>query len=109
MSSNAASMIRRRGEDITCKSRNLGARDATTGHPAITYTDTTIKALVEHISPREIKTAAGEAVDERIRVFTVSTIQYKDRIVYHSEMYEARSEPVSHKSDFREIIMVKVS
>lgn len=106
----APSMILRRGEDVTWRSRSIGARDGTTGHAAITYTDTTIKVLVERLPSREFQTSAGGAVDEKIRVYTTSAIQYKDRIVYHSETYEVTTEPISHwKAYFYEVDAVKVS
>ena len=63
--SRAASFINRVGESATLYTRSLGARDPTTGWPAVSWSSSSIKVMTKFLSSREVDTPAGRVTEER--------------------------------------------
>ncbi len=85
----ASPFIDAMGESATLKTRAQGARDAVTQWPVVTYTDSTIKILVDH-NQSTIRELGGERVSHQVlRGFIKSsiTVTDQDRVVYHGETY----------------------
>ncbi len=89
-------LIDRQGEDITLRTRSLGARDSVTGHPAETYVESTIKASIVILPSRPVRTTGGDAVDVTIRIITKAAIYLHDQVIYHGETYRVITDPSSH-------------
>ena len=108
MSRLARSLIARKGETAVWRSRVLGARDAVTGHPTITWIsgecfdcdcfdpdcflcDYEIKIIREHISTREVEVAGTRMTNKVVAFFTWEPIQKYDQIDYHGDTFEVES------------------
>ena len=83
------------GESCTLHTQVLGGRNPVTQHPAVTWTDSTIKIMVDDTQTREITTAAGRVTEKTLRGFVGGTItvNHLDRITYQGETYEVTSTP----------------
>ena len=82
------------GEDATIYTRTLGARNATTQWPALTWgSGTATKIFVDDIQTRETQTAAGRVTEKIVRGYVPSdaAVVHLDRVVYHGETYEVAS------------------
>lgn len=81
------------GESATLHTRVLGARNAVTQWPAVTYTDSTIKIMIDDIQARVVDTPAGSVSENVVRGYVggAVTVNMLDRITYHSKIYEVLS------------------
>jgi len=95
----AASFISRRGEDVTLRSLSLdtAARDATTQWAEASYTETTIKAIVEPVSTRRIDIGGVTETETRATIHTASAIHMGDQIIYNLVTYIIIAEPTPHR------------
>lgn len=95
----AASFIARLGETVTLRTLSLdtAARDATTKWPAASYTETTIKAIVEPVSSRRIDIGGTRETETRATIHTSSAIHMGDQISYNSVTYTITAEPTPHR------------
>ena len=104
------------GEYATHLRQTLGARNAVTGQPAVTWVPVgdagdfacgdfdpldfdvagCIKIMVKTLSSREMEPTAGRVTDNRLRFYTVADIRHRDRVIYHSVTYEVETEPIEH-------------
>ena len=110
---NLADLITRQGESATLQTRSLGDRDSETGFPAVTYSDSTIKVFVKHLSSRVVETEAGPIVEVRKQMYTTSSFSHLDRVVYKGDTYEVETEPEEHYHGgsvaYRSAVLLKVS
>jgi len=74
---------------VTWYKRAEGSLDPTTGDRAITWTTEIITAIVQRLRADEVFVEAGYAVEDYVRIFTISAIQHKDKIGYGGVQYEA--------------------
>uniref|UniRef100_A0A6M3LYI5 Head-tail joining protein n=1 Tax=viral metagenome TaxID=1070528 RepID=A0A6M3LYI5_9ZZZZ len=95
----AASFISRRGETVTLRTLALdtAARDATTQWPSASYTETTIKAIVEPVSTRRIDIGGAPETETRATIHTASAIHMGDQIIYNLVTYVITAEPTPHR------------
>jgi len=107
------SFIYRYGEDATWLKRTLGTRDTETGEPAVTWTTEEIKVYIEVMSHTLKDTDGGEVDEIRMRLYTVSAVAYKHRLVVSGETYEVEMEPDIYRSGgsevYRGFTVLKVS
>jgi len=130
MSLLARSLIRRKGETAVWRRRILGARDAVTGHPAITWMsgiffdpdcfdcdcfvcDSNIEIIREHINTREETIAGNRMTRKVVAFFTWAPIHKYDQIDYHGDTFEVESVEyrlwLNGERSFQRAIMVEVS
>jgi hypothetical protein len=83
------------GESATLHTRVLGARNAVTQWPAVTYTDSTIKIMIDDIMTRVVDTPAGNVSENVVRGYVggAVTVNMLDRITYNGKIYEISSVP----------------
>ena len=113
-----APFIDRHGETVQWQRRILGARDAVTNWPAVSWlsegdfddddfdcddffcdgdvTAFEIKGMFKRLGIREIDEASGRVTEKRVQMDTYSPVQHLDRIVYNDQIYEVESAPVDH-------------
>lgn len=86
-------LIEGMGESCTLHTRVLGARNAVTQWPAVTYTDSTIKIMVDDVMTRVVDTPSGRVSENVVRGYVggAVTVNMLDRITYHSRVYEVTS------------------
>ena len=103
--------IARMGETATLRSRNLGVRDAETGWPAVTYTNSTINVMVKRLEEVVRDTPAGRVIETRARLYTGSIIQMRDLIIYDSETWEVEDVQFRHillsATGYYDVTMIK--
>lgn len=99
----APAFIARRGEDATLQTLALdtAARDGTTKWPAASYTNTTIKAIVNILPSRRTDIGGVAETEVRAELYTVSAILKGDRIIYNSVTYTIISDPIAHRKGGR--------
>jgi len=81
-------ILSREGEDITWHKRSEGVIDPETGDRAITWTNETIKAIVQPVRASEIPLEAGYMSEDYIRIFVTADIKHLDRITHRTVQYE---------------------
>jgi len=108
MSLLARSLIRRKGENAVWRIRQLGARSAVTGHPAITWLsgiffdpdcfdcdcfvcDSNIEIIRERVSTREETIAGNRMTKKVVTFFTWAPIRKYDQIDYQGDTFEVES------------------
>lgn len=84
------------GESVTLQTRALGARDAITNWPAVTFTNSTIKAMVRPIGQSVRDTPEGRIFENRARLYTYSAISVKDRVTYNGLTWEVEDVQYKH-------------
>ena len=89
-------IIETMGETGTLYTRTLGARNATTGHPAVTYSvGTSVKIMIDDTGTTETYNPAGR---ETTKLYTgyvapTVTVSHMDRVTVQSISYEVVSTP----------------
>ena len=89
MSHMIESLLQQYGETVTHQARSLDTdnRDAETGWPPVTYTDSEIIMYIEPLSTRTV-TTGGEPVEEkRFKGYSVTLVNRYDRIVRGSDTF----------------------
>jgi len=83
------------GETATLHTRILGGRNPVTQHPAVTWTDSTIKIMTKDVGTSEVTTPAGRITEKTMTGYIGGTItvNHLDRITYQGEIYEVVSTP----------------
>lgn len=101
------------GEDAVWLRRVLGARDATTGWPTVTWMvggcfdcdcfdptcflcGGTIKIMVDRMSTIPRDTPQGRVVETRAQMYTMAAIHLKDQIVYAGHYWEVEDANFKH-------------
>ena len=86
------------GESCTLHTRVLGARDAVTKQPAVTYTDSTIKIAMKRIQTSERDEHAGRVSVKLLRCYVGGdvTIAHLDRLTVQGILYEVESVPTPY-------------
>lgn len=84
------------GESVTLQTRVLGARNATTNWPAVTFTTSTIKAMVRPMGQTPRDTPEGRIFENRARIYTYSAIVVKDRVTYNGLTWEVEDVQYKH-------------
>lgn len=103
------------GESATLHTRVLGARNAVTNQPAVTYTDSTIKLLLQEAGTQGIDTPAGLLVNKRYNGFVSSTItvNHLDQVTINSIRYEVSTTPTTvyyeATTSFKKLDLVRVT
>lgn len=86
-----------------------------THQPAVIYTDSTIKILLQEAGTRDVETPAGRVTEKRYNGFVESTITVNqlDRITISSIIYEVSSTPTTvyfeGSASFKRLDLVRVS
>jgi len=109
-----APFISNAGETVTWQQRTLGLPDAVTGWPAVSWAaGGDIKALFRKMGVREAEPHAGRITEVRLKMYTYSLVQHRDRIVYGGQTYEVESAPEDYNLRgtfvYRACILVLVS
>lgn len=84
------------GETATWRSRQYGARDAETNWPAITWDESTIKAMVRELSTVVRDTASGRVTEQRGRMYTTSPVELRDQVIYNGYYWEIEDVQFKH-------------
>lgn len=84
------------GESTTLRSRQLGARDAETGWPAVTWNTSTIDVMVRKLGQTVRDTPAGRVTETRARLYTGSTVQLRDQVIYDGYYWEVEDVEFRH-------------
>lgn len=84
------------GESITWRSRQYGARDAETGWPAITWVESTIKAMIRELGPVVREASAGRVTEQRGRMYTTTAVAPRDQVVYAGYYWEVEDAQFRH-------------
>ncbi len=129
------SLIDRAGETVTWYKRTLGARDAITQWPEITFLaagdfasddfdcddffcdgsvdSIEITGMFKRIGIRETDQRAGRVTEVRLQMDTYQPVNHMDRVVYNDDIYEVESVPRDHDLRgafrYRTCILIKVS
>lgn len=132
---NIRPFIDRFGETVLWYRRTLGARDAITQWPEITWLTAgdfddgdfdcddffcdgdvdsiEIKGMFKMIGIRESDQRAGRVSEVRLQMDTYQPVNHMDRIVYNDDVYEVETVPRDHDLRgafrYRTCILVKVS
>jgi len=80
MAERISKIIKDHGEEIVLKVRTAGARSATDGNPAITYTDNAVQAYISPPLVRRIEVGGMAATEETRTIFTTSSISFQDLV-----------------------------
>ena len=108
----AGAFINAMGEIATWRSRQLGARDPETGWPAVTWSDSSINVMVKFLGQTVRDTPIGRVTGLRIRLYTATTLEMKDRVVYNGVTYEVEDEVFDHvlltQSGYKHYTCIKV-
>ena len=107
MSSDAmADMLALRGVAATLRARSLDKenRDAVTGWPAISWTETSIKVIIEEISSRIVQTDAGPVEERRYKMFSIVSTSRGDEVVVSTDTYLVDIGSAPHKDYEGEIM-----
>jgi len=81
-------ILSREGKDITWHKRSEGSIDPETGDRLITWTDETIKAIVQPVRSSEVPLEAGYTSEDYVRIFVTSDIKHMDRITHRTVQFE---------------------
>ena len=104
MDQTIADFLSQHGDTVTLKTRTLGTRDSTTGHPSVTWSSgTSIKAMIlssraqrapymEHA--QEVGNILGEVDEQRWAMYTQATFSRFDRVVWQGSTFEITSDPI---------------
>lgn len=84
------------GETVTLRARNYGARDGETGWPAITFTESSIKAFIRELGTTVRDAPSGRVVEQRARMFTTSVVSMRDQFTYVGYYWEVEDVEFSH-------------
>jgi len=109
------SFITRLGETATLQSRSLNkeSRDAVTGWPPVTWTDSEIEVMVEQMSTRLVDAGGGLINEVRLRAYTVTSVNQGDRVVVRGATYEVELTPESFAIEgsvvYWGLVLLKVS
>lgn len=76
------------GESVTLRSRQYGARDGESGWPAITFNTSTINIMVRELATIVRDTPEGRIEEQRGRMYTGSTVEMRDQIIYGGYYWE---------------------
>lgn len=92
-----APLISAIGEDATIHTRVLGGRNPVTRFPAVTWTDTAVKIMIDETGSRDIEEASGRVTVITLRAFVAATVtvEHLDRLTYHGELYEVATIPTT--------------
>ena len=122
------SLIARKGETAVWRVRILGARDAVTGHPAITWMSGlcfdcecfdpdcflcgyNIPIIRERVSTREVEIAGNKMTKKVVTFFTWAPLHKYDQIDYHGDTFEVESVEyrlwLNEERSFNKAIMVE--
>lgn len=95
MSLDPISFIAQYGETATLKSRSLdtGSRDAVTGWPPVSWTDSEIKLIVGEMAIRKVATPGGSVDEIRLMVQTVASTNKNDQVVLRGFTYKVEFTP----------------
>jgi len=90
------SFISSMGESATHHSRVLGARNAITGWPNITWTDSTIDVMVKRMSVAVRDAPSGTIEEVRGRLYTLSEIKMDDEVTYDGVRWRVEDVQFKH-------------
>jgi len=108
-------LIETMGESATLHTRVLGARNAVTKQPAVTYTDTTIKILMDDTATSERYESAGRITEKQYTGYVNADIAVAHlyRVTVQAIIYEVRSTPtieyLEGTASFKKLAMTRVS
>ncbi len=103
------------GEDAVLNTRTLGARNAVTEWPLITWSDADIKLFVDEVTSRDADTDSGRITVKVLRGFVGGAVpvNHLDRITYHGEIFEVATIPTDEyllgQLAFRKLELVQVT
>jgi len=112
---NPGALILKYGETATLQSRSLDkeSRDAVTGWPPASWTDSEINLIVGEMSIRKIATPGGSVDEIRLIAQTVAVVSMYDRVVLRGFTYEVEftPKPYAHKGTvlYYGLTLLKVS
>ena len=91
-------LLIREGVTCTFSTRALGARDADTGHPAVTWTTTTGWVIYNVLSSRVTQKYGENVTERRLKVTSTTAFSVLDKmtIPIGGEEYEVEVEPENH-------------
>jgi len=83
------------GEKVTLKSRSLDTanRDAVTGWPPITWTDSEIMMYIEQMSMRLMDAGGGKINEVRFKGFVTVSVNQEDQAVVRGATYKVELPP----------------
>lgn len=83
------------GEKVTLKSRSLDTanRDAVTGWPPVTWTDSEINMYVEQMSTRLQDAGGGRINEVRLKGYVTESVNQEDQAVVRGDTYKVELPP----------------
>ncbi len=81
------------GEKITLKSRSLGSRDAVTGWPLVTWTDSEIMMYIEQMSTKLMDAGGGKINEVRLKGYVVASVNQEDQAIVRGATYKVELQP----------------
>jgi len=89
------------GEEVTLRSRSLdtGNRDAVTGWPPVTWTDSEINMYVEQMSTRLLDAGGGRINEVRLRGYVIESLSQEDQVVVRGSTYKVELPPEPYAND----------
>jgi hypothetical protein len=84
------------GETVTWRDRQLGARDAETRWPAVTWATSEIKVMVREMGTIVRDTPQGRITEQRGRMYTGTAVEMKDQIDYEGYWWEIEDVQFRH-------------
>lgn len=95
MTLDPGSFIAQYGESATLKSRSLDTanRDAVTGWPPASWTESEINLIVGEMSIRKVATPGGSVDEVRLMVQTVACTNKNDQVVLRGFTYKVEFTP----------------
>ena len=83
------------GEKVTLKSRSLDktSRDAVTGWPPVSWTDSEIMMYVEQMSTKLMDAGGGKINEIRLKGYVTVSVNQEDQAVMRGENYKVELRP----------------